>query len=537
MKGLILQCVLLLMLCSSLTAQVGIGTTTPNSTLDVRGAISLNYRSFTGSTNIAANDHTIVYTGDSNAVAILPDATICPGRIYHIKNASAASVTPVLTVTCQPGQSIDGCHQWTLDDPNEAIAVLSNGLGWYISSQARSGASSGGWQLDGNSLGSEKKLGTVSNTALPFITANTERMRLTAGGRLGIGTGNPATETHIVAQGYSSNIATSYIRGITITSTGSSGFGGPGFYLENLENPAGKKLFKINFTANSGADSYVNFQAVSDNGSSNVNANVMAIMHSGRVGIGTATFNTAAPEKLLVEAGYTSSIYAMGVRGTIDNGLHSYVQNTNPGASAYSAFQAMSDNGNSSSNYLNAGINSSANTNTGVLGGANRAFLYSTGSDLAIGNAASGKDIIFFTGGTSSSNEILRITAGGMRPAVDNTVSLGQSSFRFSEVWSSNGLIQTSDARLKTDIQALPYGLRELMQLRPVVYRWKNDPSQLKVGLIAQEVQKIVPEVVIGNPSGDTLGMNYAELVPVLINAVKELKQQVDELKKQLEKK
>jgi hypothetical protein len=478
-----------------------------------------------------------VYTGDSGAVAILPDASVCPGRIYYIKNASTASVTPVLTITVQPGQSIDGCHQWQLSNANEVVAMLSNGSGWYVSSQARSTGSAAGWQLEGNSLTAEKKLGTISNTALPFITGNTERMRLTTAGRLGIGTVNPVTEAHITASGFTSNIATSYIKGLTITSNGSAGFGGPGFYLENLENPVGKKLFKMNFTANGGSDSYINFQAVSDNGSSNVNANVLSVMHSGRVGIGTATFNAAAPEKLLVEAGYTSSVFAMGVRGTINDGLRSYIQNTNPGAEANSSFMAVADNGNNEINHVLIGINSSANSVNGILGGSNRAFLYSTGNDLAIGNATSNKDILFFTGGTSASSEILRITQNGMRPAADNVFSLGQSNYRWNEVWSSNGIIQTSDVRLKTDIQSLPYGLNELMQLRPVVYKWKSDPSRQKVGLIAQEVQTIIPEVVVGNATNDTLGMNYAELVPLLINAVKELKQQVDELKKQLEKK
>lgn len=537
MKGLIFQCLLALTVCTGIKAQVGIGTTTPNSTLDVRGALSLNYRAFNGNTQIDNNDHTVVYTGDSGAVAVLPDATLCPGRIYYIKNASTASVTPVLTLAAQAGQSIDGCHQWLLSNPNEVVAILSNGSGWYVSSQARSASASAGWQLDGNTLSAEKKFGTISNTALPFITGNNERMRLTTAGRLGIGTINPATEAHIVAPGFTSNIATSYIKGLTITSTGSAGFGGPGFYLENLENPSGKKLFKINFTANGGADSYINFQSVSDNGSSNVNANVLSVMHSGRVGVGTATFNTASPEKLLVEAGYTSSVFAMGVRGSINDGLHSYIQNTNPGSEAYSSFLAVADNGNDEINHLRMGINSAGNSKGGILGGANRAFLYTTGNDLAIGNASAGREIIFFAGGTAASSEILRITQDGMKPATDNTFSLGQSNYRWNEVWSSNGIIQTSDARLKTDIHSLPYGLNELMQLRPVVYKWKSDPSRTKVGLIAQEVQQIIPEVVVGNATSDTLGMNYAELVPLLINAVKELKQQVDELKKQLEKK
>ena len=46
----------------------------------------------------------------------------------------------------------------------------------------------------------------------------------------------------------------------------------------------------------------------------------------------------------------------------------------------------------------------------------------------------------------------------------------------------------------------------------------------------------MIPEVVTGDPAKDILGMNYAELVPVLINAIKELKGEVDALKRELQR-
>jgi uncharacterized coiled-coil protein SlyX len=81
----------------------------------------------------------------------------------------------------------------------------------------------------------------------------------------------------------------------------------------------------------------------------------------------------------------------------------------------------------------------------------------------------------------------------------------------------------------------LNYGLKDILRLSPVRYTWKTgeDKSQ-KVGLIAQEVATIVPEVVSGLKSDGTvgegrLGMNYAELVPVLINAIKEQQNAIKE--------
>ncbi|HMH33347.1 MAG TPA: tail fiber domain-containing protein, partial [Puia sp.] len=92
----------------------------------------------------------------------------------------------------------------------------------------------------------------------------------------------------------------------------------------------------------------------------------------------------------------------------------------------------------------------------------------------------------------------------------------------------------TSDSRLKTNIHPLPYGLKDVMRMQPVSYKWKDNATMQKIGLIAQEVKKIIPEVVIGDEKKEMLGMNYAELVPVLINAIKEQQQQLEDLKKEM---
>jgi hypothetical protein len=81
----------------------------------------------------------------------------------------------------------------------------------------------------------------------------------------------------------------------------------------------------------------------------------------------------------------------------------------------------------------------------------------------------------------------------------------------------------------------LKYGLREVLAMKPVSYNWKTSPdSDNKIGLVAQEVRKIVPEVVVGDETKENIGMNYAELVPVLINAIKDQQGQIDDLKKQV---
>lgn len=534
MKRLFIICLLSGSLTPAL-AQVGIGTNNPASTLDVRGSLALNMRSFSSNTTLSATDHHLLFTGSSNVTVTLPDASGCPGRIYYIKNSGTGSPLPVITINGAAAQTINSVASLTLSYSSEVVAVVSDGTGWFSFSHSIPQASGLNWATGGNTISAEKTLGTISNFALPFITNNQERMRLTASGRLGMGTVSPVTEQHIFGSNTSSGITSTYIKGITITGNGSYGFGGPGFYLENTDNPANKRLFKINYTANGGSEAYVNFQSVSDNGASNVNANILAISHSGRVGIGSATFNPTYPEKLLVDAGYTNSINALTARGVINNGLQMNIQNLHAGSDASSNLVAIANNGNNTEYNVTLGIAADGNTQAGLLGGENQVFLVGRGNDFAIGNATAGKDLIFFTGGTEATNERARFSANGLIPGADNTYSLGQSTHRWSAVWSVNGVIQTSDARLKTNIRELPYGLKEIMLLRPVTYNWISDPSQQKVGLIAQEVQAVVPEVVSGNANSQTLGMNYAELVPVLINAVQELKAEVDALKKEVE--
>ncbi len=108
-------------------------------------------------------------------------------------------------------------------------------------------------------------------------------------------------------------------------------------------------------------------------------------------------------------------------------------------------------------------------------------------------------------------------------PVNDNYTNLGITNHRWRVVFAVNGTIQTSDRRMKKDIQDLNYGLNTVMQLRPVSYRWKNGEGGINIGLIAQEVQPIIPEVVdVGEDEIKTLGMKYNELIPVLISAIQE---------------
>ncbi len=98
---------------------------------------------------------------------------------------------------------------------------------------------------------------------------------------------------------------------------------------------------------------------------------------------------------------------------------------------------------------------------------------------------------------------------------------------------SASAFNQTSDARLKKNVSTLTSGLALVNQLRGVRYNWKDEAKAgNKVGFIAQEVEAVLPELVVTKKDGFK-AVNYAEMSAVLVEAVKELSRQIDELKRE----
>jgi hypothetical protein len=121
---------------------------------------------------------------------------------------------------------------------------------------------------------------------------------------------------------------------------------------------------------------------------------------------------------------------------------------------------------------------------------------------------------------------------GNFYPNDDNSNSLGLSSNRWTVVYAATGTINTSDIRLKKDIEGLTYGLKDILKLKPVSFRWKTGKNSLNLGFIAQDVNLVLPEVVdTGDDPDKTLGINYSAIVPVLVKSIQEQQQQIEDLK------
>ncbi len=91
---------------------------------------------------------------------------------------------------------------------------------------------------------------------------------------------------------------------------------------------------------------------------------------------------------------------------------------------------------------------------------------------------------------------------------------------------------QSSDVRLKKDIHTLDNALENTLKMRGVSYNWRSDVSNEnpQIGVIAQEVEKIYPEFV-HTDEGGMKSVNYAQMTAVLIEAVKTLNLEIQELK------
>jgi|GEM_PF-5678751 len=129
-------------------------------------------------------------------------------------------------------------------------------------------------------------------------------------------------------------------------------------------------------------------------------------------------------------------------------------------------------------------------------------------------------------------------TKSSFRPnSTTLNLDLGISGKRWRDVYITGAVNSSSDLRLKQEIEDLSYGLKEVQKLRPVQYTWKANPDQADLGLIAQEVEKVIPHVVKAPETEDEYySINYPELVPVLIKAIQEQQAEIDELRRELVK-
>ena len=132
-------------------------------------------------------------------------------------------------------------------------------------------------------------------------------------------------------------------------------------------------------------------------------------------------------------------------------------------------------------------------------------------------------------------------------PDAGNWIFRNQSGSEFFNISATNGAVTSSnnvtafsDIRLKKDVKTIENALDKVCAMRGVEYTRKSNDER-EIGVIAQEVKEIVPELVTIQENDNSLNddglkdihtMKYQNTVGLLIEAIKELKAEIEELKK-----
>jgi hypothetical protein len=145
--------------------------------------------------------------------------------------------------------------------------------------------------------------------------------------------------------------------------------------------------------------------------------------------------------------------------------------------------------------------------------------------------------------------------ASAIYPATNNTCSLGTSTKKFNYIY-TYGLNTTSDARQKENIRKVKNMLDIVLEMEPVKYDLKKkyayfdttitdqaiiaklDKDRIdRFGFLAQDLEEILPEVVKYDDSTDVYGIDYIEIIPVLVCAIQDQQEMIEDLKDQIKEK
>jgi hypothetical protein len=238
--------------------------------------------------------------------------------------------------------------------------------------------------------------------------------------------------------------------------------------------------------------------------------------------------NTTGSDNATV--GYLSLYSNVSGSYTTAVGSHALIANTtggyNTGFGAYALVANTTGSGNTGFGYAGLRSMTTGSENTGF--GYQSLYYDSTGSNnIALGYQSAyyvltgSNDIEIGSAGSPGDNNVIRLgTEGTQKATYIAGISGSQVTGAAVYVTSSGQLgVLASSERYKTAIAPLGSDTDKLMQLRPVRFHLKTDPEgAVQYGLIAEEVNKVYPELVIRDASGKIQGVRYDELAPMLLN-------------------
>jgi trimeric autotransporter adhesin len=266
----------------------------------------------------------------------------------------------------------------------------------------------------------------------------------------------------------------------------------------------------------------------------------------------TGAYNTAS--------GYVALYNNTAGQGNTATGTYSLNSNTTGDENTAVGVEALSNNttgsGNTASGQGALGYNRAGNNNTAsgitslnnATGGSNNTAIGASTlymDDIGSGNIALGyeagfqilgsNNIDIGSQGDASDNGFIRIGTKGTHKAAFiegiYTTSMGPNALPVYVNAAGRLSVGNSSERYKTAILPMGNDTEKLRQLRPVTFHLRTDPNgAAQYGLIAEEVAKVYPELVIRDEAGNIQGVRYDELAPMLLNEMQKQQQKLAEV-------
>lgn len=522
MKNLLFITAVFLLALNGQAQNVGIGTVTPLVKLHVSGGASGNTTPFAplvvegnGNTYMNllspnANETAVLFGKASDAASggIIYNNLSTPNGFQFRINGNATRMVIDNTGKVGIGTLLPYSPFTFNDNFGEKISMYGN-----AASNFGFGVQDGLFQIHSNSIGSDIGIGTGSSTSFNEI------IRIKGAGYIGIGTASPAAKLHVSAGDES------------LTLYGPNIFGGK-LYVGAAPNQG------VALTA----------QVIATNGNLHIDPASGKNIYLGNYQAGDIYLN---PNGGKVGIGTTTPAYTLDVTG--DFARTGNFVNTKPQGShgIYSSCNITP--------YYGIGVDGFG----GWIGIRGLAMLPGFGNRSGVeGYADNGTGYNYGVAGYSLGGTISYGIYGAASGGTTNWAGYFNGNVHAAGVYTS------SDRKLKNDIKPLSGAMSIIEQLKPSVYIFKtneykqlNLPEGLQYGLIADEVQQVLPGAVKkavqpavyenhdehnGKKLSDAVefnAVNYTEIIPILIGAVKEqqliidnLQKQIDELKKIVEK-
>jgi hypothetical protein len=457
------------------TGNVGIGTTSPTAALQIGGTGRILVPSGNSSSP------SFSFTGSTNTGLNLDSANV----MSFVAGGSAAQI--FLNASTSPASfngSDSGTFRLSLTPTNSNPAYSFK---------------------DDNNTGLQNPVADV----ISIVTGGSERARVDASGNVGIGTTAPTEKFEVTGSAKVSGQLTSSIRVnadfVGLNNTLFSGKAG------------GVEVFSAKTTGGNGRVD------LSTSGSSlavSLNASGNSYFTGGNVGIGTTTPD--APLRITHSDG-SNDLEGLRIQNTAGSTANGMAIFNSGGSRTISIGHNNAANESYIWNYSNAPIKLATN-------GAERLRVTAAGN-VGIGTTSPGARLDVADTDTTTSAIIVPRAGNFTGTNVDGMIRYNTAStlFEFRQNGSWVNYTTVSDGRLKTNVVPVVDGLGIVNQLNPVFYDWdRSNPKasgfedKHQLGFIAQEVEKVLPEVV--NKGADSYrSLEYGKIVSVVVAAVKEL--------------